>query len=167
MFGECHSESPRLPSVSILHSCDLVATGNLALTLSGASFPPPQKPWLSRSATTGSSPSPLTLPSPSSSSSSNPSTPTDVTATTRGIRARRRSSLEAQALELLEGLAEEFDAFALGQDKQSGGAFITPELEQVAVTEASAAGLQPEVDHQGNVSSNDSALHRTLASSKG
>ncbi|KAG0666596.1 hypothetical protein C6P46_004262 [Rhodotorula mucilaginosa] len=105
-------------------------------------------PWLSRSATNGNSPSPLTLPSPSS-SSSNPSTPTDVTANTRGIRARRRSSLEA--LELLEGLAEGFDAFALGQDKQSGGAFIAPELEQVAVTEASAAGLQPEVDHQGNI----------------
>lgn len=68
-----------------------------------------------------------------------------------GIRARRRSSLEA--LELLEGLAEEFDAFALGQDKQGGGVYITPETEQVAVTEASAAGLQPEVDHQGNVSS--------------
>ncbi|GAA5989334.1 hypothetical protein JCM10908_001263 [Rhodotorula pacifica] len=130
MFGESHSESPRLPS-----------------------------PWLSRSAT-GTSPSPLTLPSPGGSTSSNPSTPTDTTAavTAGAVRARRRTSLEA--LELLEGLAEEFDAFvALGNGNGKhptatgleGRPFLVPELEQVAVREASAAGLQPEIDHQGNI----------------
>ncbi|GAA5868922.1 hypothetical protein JCM3774_006791 [Rhodotorula dairenensis] len=118
MFGESHSESPRLPS-----------------------------PWLSRS-----SPSPLTLPSPGSSSSS-PSTPTDGSA--KGVRARRRSSLEA--LDLLEGLANDFDAVlgSLDSGDVNAGAkavpFFVPEIEQVAVTDAGAANLQPEVDHQGNI----------------
>ncbi|POY74318.1 hypothetical protein BMF94_2512 [Rhodotorula taiwanensis] len=119
MFGECHSESPRLPS-----------------------------PWLSRSS--GGSPSPLNLPSPNGSSS--PTTPTDTTAA-KGFRARRRSSLEE--LDLFHGLADELQDCHLG--KGGHGARARPdevtvvEIERVTLLNANEVGLEPEVDHQGNI----------------
>ncbi|BGP37849.1 hypothetical protein JCM10449v2_001771 [Rhodotorula kratochvilovae] len=99
MFGETHSESPRLPS-----------------------------PWLSRSSG-GTTPSPLALATPDSTTASG----------------RRRSSLEA--LELLDGLAEDFDAIALGRGKLSA----SPAMEEIAVREVGMETLEPEVDHQGHI----------------
>lgn len=103
------------------------------------------QPWLSRSS--GSSPSPLNLPSPNGSSSS-PSTPTDPI---KAFPTRRRSSLEE--IDLFDGLADDLDGCAIDsavQERDRSRDCV--ELEQVAVLEAKAAGLQPEVDHQGNVS---------------
>ncbi|GAA6057458.1 hypothetical protein JCM3770_000772 [Rhodotorula araucariae] len=100
MFGETHSESPRLPS-----------------------------PWLSRGSSGGSTPSPLALATP------------DINSTS----GRRRSSLET--LELLDGLAEDFDAIALGRGKLSA----SPAMEEIAVKAVGMETLDPEVDHQGHI----------------
>ncbi|BGP22738.1 hypothetical protein Rt10032_c08g3601 [Rhodotorula toruloides] len=110
MFGEKHSESPRLPS-----------------------------PWLARTSN-GNSPSPLSLSAAESTSSSPP-------------HAWRRRSLEG--LELLNGLAKDFDSIGIGRGKLSSpvlrSELIEPKLEDIAVTNTGTEGLKPEVDHKGHI----------------
>ncbi|BGO89518.1 hypothetical protein NBRC10512_003979 [Rhodotorula toruloides] len=110
MFGEKHSESPRLPS-----------------------------PWLARTSN-GNSPSPLSLSAADSTSSTPP-------------HAWRPRSLEG--LDLLEGLAEDFDSIGIGRGKLGSPVLRSdpaePELEDIAVTDTGTEGLKPEVDHKGHI----------------
>ncbi|GAA5848458.1 hypothetical protein JCM8547_004520 [Rhodosporidiobolus lusitaniae] len=96
-------------------------------------------PWLSRSA--NGTPSPLSLPTPDPSAPSTPKDPSNV----GGGRARRQSSLES--LELIAGLAEDFDSISLNKGKLSRSE--QTEAEEIDLAELSR--LDPEVDHQGHI----------------
>ncbi|GAA5938790.1 hypothetical protein JCM3775_001991 [Rhodotorula graminis] len=94
-------------------------------------------PWLSRSSG-GTTPSPLALATPDLSSSSSSSSP----------GRRRRSSVEE--LELLDGLAEDFDVLSLARGA-TAKLSSAPALEEITVREGRMETLEPEVDHQGHI----------------
>ncbi|BGP13799.1 hypothetical protein JCM10213_006369 [Rhodosporidiobolus nylandii] len=94
-------------------------------------------PWLSRSS--GGTPSPLPHLTPERT----PATPKDHAG--GGDRARGRSSRED--VELLQGLAEDFDAISLSKGKLSS----SPRTEEIALVDGKLEGLQPEVDHKGHI----------------
>ncbi|KAL7342352.1 hypothetical protein BJY59DRAFT_719471 [Rhodotorula toruloides] len=96
-------------------------------------------PWLARTSN-GNSPSPLSLSAADSTSSTPP-------------HAWRPRSLEG--LDLLEGLAEDFDSIGIGRGKLGSPVLRSdpaePELEDIAVTDTGTEGLKPEVDHKGHI----------------
>ncbi|EGU12452.1 hypothetical protein RTG_01486 [Rhodotorula toruloides ATCC 204091] len=96
-------------------------------------------PWLARTSN-GNSPSPLSLSATDSTSSTPP-------------HAWRRRSLEG--LDLLEGLAEDFDSIGIGRGKLGSPVLRSdraePQLEDIAVTGTGTEGLKPEVDHKGHI----------------
>lgn len=90
----------------------------------------PSQPWLSRSSG-GTTPSPASLVTPDSSASSS--------------SGRRSASLET--LELLDGLAEDFDSTSLARGTLSA----SPATEEITVKAIGMETLEPEVDHKGHV----------------
>ncbi|GAA5837633.1 hypothetical protein JCM9279_006814 [Rhodotorula babjevae] len=104
-------------------------------------------PWLSRSSG-GTTPSPLALATPDSSRS--PSSASTATSSSSSPGRRRRSSLEE--IELLDGLAEDFDVLSLARGATAKLAPVhEPALEEITVREVGMETLEPEVDHQGHI----------------